>query len=356
VSDGFFKNLKVNTALIMSIYKDGLKFVEDEYDIEANFEQDIVDRAKTFFGPSSIYINAKRLLSSKALGGVIPDGFLIDFSDRSNPQFYVVEVELQKHDFYRHIFPQVTKFFAFFENTLKQKDLVEKLFELINENKDLLSDFRRFTGDREVYKSLSDLLDESKNILLIFDGSKSELPEILNTYTDTWGKRVRIVIIKKYSYQNEIIFTISPDFNEIEYFSEGSDPVDDDVEQWKISEDFHFEDSKQKYKSIYLEIKSKILEFDDTIIFNPQKYYISIRSPRNSAFIKIRAKNIEMVVMMNESEMKKRLRNHDVKSLSSSVQKFYNGQCASVIIKDETNLEEVVDLLKFTIEQNRNNN
>ena len=31
-------------------------------------------------------------------------------ADKENPEFYIVEVELSKHDFYGHIFPQFTSF------------------------------------------------------------------------------------------------------------------------------------------------------------------------------------------------------------------------------------------------------
>jgi hypothetical protein len=70
--------------------------------------------SKSLFGQSSILIEAKKKIDNKALGGTIPDAFLFDLKDPDNPEFYLVEVELAKHSFYNHIFPQITKFFAFF--------------------------------------------------------------------------------------------------------------------------------------------------------------------------------------------------------------------------------------------------
>jgi len=56
-------------------------------------------------------------------------------SDPNAPQFYLVEVELAKHNFFSHIFPQITKFFAFYKNHKQQKPLIESLLGLIEKDK-----------------------------------------------------------------------------------------------------------------------------------------------------------------------------------------------------------------------------
>jgi len=116
----------------MVIFQDGKKFQEYRYDVEDELEKEIVDNSQLFFGKHTIYIDTKRKIDSKALGGTIPDGFLFDLSDKEEPEFYVVEVELKSHDFFNHIFPQITKFFAFFKNRKSQAELVEKIFSIVN--------------------------------------------------------------------------------------------------------------------------------------------------------------------------------------------------------------------------------
>jgi hypothetical protein len=106
-------------------------------------------------------------------------------SDPNAPQFYLVEVELAKHNFFSHIFPQITKFFAFYKNHKQQKSLIESLLGLIEKDKGLKNEFKKLIGNQEIYKFIIDLLDNSQNILLIIDGEKKELPEITNTYTIT---------------------------------------------------------------------------------------------------------------------------------------------------------------------------
>lgn len=97
-----------------SIFMNGEKFTETDFNRESDFENLVVQKSKLLFGENTIYFNLKNKIKSQSLGNSIPDGFLFDFKDKENPEFYIVEVELAQHDFFKHIFPQITKFFAFF--------------------------------------------------------------------------------------------------------------------------------------------------------------------------------------------------------------------------------------------------
>ena len=116
----------------MTIVQGSKRFVESPFKLEEDFEELIRSQAKILFGKNTIFIYTKRKLKGVVLGASIPDGFLFDLTDVHNPEFYLVEVELQKHDFYRHIFPQITKFFGFFRSSTSQNDLVKKLFAIID--------------------------------------------------------------------------------------------------------------------------------------------------------------------------------------------------------------------------------
>lgn len=130
----------------MSIIFSGRRFLESKYLNEKEFEEEVVSNSKLFFGRSTVFINAKKKIESKSLGGAVPDAFFFDFADPSDPQFYIVEVELSEHSFYNHIFPQITKFFAFFNNTKLQKSLVDKLFSVVNTDDGLKNEFKKHLG------------------------------------------------------------------------------------------------------------------------------------------------------------------------------------------------------------------
>lgn len=118
-----------------------------------------------------------------------------------------MEVELEQHDFYKHIFPQITRFFAFFKNSASRNNLVDKLFYFIKSNAGLEQEFKQYLDKKEIYKALKDVTENSQNILLILDDNKKELQEVFETYTDTWDKMVKVEILKQYTAEGKTIFT-----------------------------------------------------------------------------------------------------------------------------------------------------
>ena len=334
----------------MTIIGNGKRFEKVVFNSESEFEEDIVSSSNMLFGNKIIFINPKKKIESKSLGGVIPDGFFFDFNDPTDPQFYIVEVELISHSFFNHVFPQITKFFAFYKNVKIQKSLVDKLFSVINNDNQLKSAFRKFLGNSEIYKFLSDIIESSQNILLIADGNFNELQEITDTYTDTWGKLVKFIEIAKYKSLNDYIYTISPDFDTIQYFEAQIIPEEDSLNEGIIyTEDFHLEGASEETKSLYHRIKEITLEIDSDLIFNPQKYYISIRGVKNIAYIKIRKKKIRFVAMLPESEIKSITHYYSVAPLSQSVQDFYNGPCAAINFTDSSHEDEISMILNKLI-------
>ena len=73
----------------MDIIVNGIKLSQYKFTTEEEFETDIVQASKSLFGEKSIYIDYKRKISGISLGSSIPDGFLLDFSDENNPDFYI---------------------------------------------------------------------------------------------------------------------------------------------------------------------------------------------------------------------------------------------------------------------------
>lgn len=329
----------------MKLFTNNKTYTQFQFDKEIDFEREVVLNSKQFFGSNSVYIDAKRKIDTKNLGGSIPDGYLFDFSDKENPEFYIVEVELSSHDFYRHIFPQITKFFGFYKNPKSQNDLVEKIFLFVNNDSELKKEFKKYLGDKELYKFIKDTIEKSQNILLVIDGDKKELPEIMDTYSDTWGKMVRLVLIKKFINSNDVIYTMHPDFENIE-FSEIEDEITADSEEVEYNEAYHFEGVAENVRSIYNTLKDSLSLFDSKIIFNPQKHYISFRKERNFAFFISSRKKVRLVVMQNEDLTRQEIKTHQIKSLTAGVQKFWNGPSTAIIIENIDNIEEIILLLK----------
>lgn len=300
----------------MTIIGNGKRFSEVKHATEKDFEEDILVTSPILFGKDTIFINAKKKIESKSLGGTIPDGFFFDFSDITDPQFYIVEVEVTKHSFYNHVFPQITKFFAFFKNTKLRKELVDKLYNVIQEDAMLKANFKRYLSKTEIYKYLSDVVESNQNILLIADGELRELPEIRDTYTDTWGKLVKFLEIRKYKSGADTIYTITPDFENIQYIDITEPPQEAEEPTKIMSEEFHLEDVSQNVKEIYMELKKLALDIDSALVFNPKKYYISIKKLKNIAFINFRKKKIRFIPMLPEEKIRSIIHNYPVAPLS----------------------------------------
>jgi predicted transport protein len=326
----------------MKVFSNNKIFTQFQFEKEVDFESEVVTNSKFFFGNNSIYIDAKRKIETKNLGGSIPDGFLFDLSDKQNPEFYIVEVELAKHDFYNHIFPQITKFFAFYKNTKSQNDLIEKIFTYVNNDLELKREFKKYLGENEVYKFIKDTIEKSQNILLIIDGEKKELPEIMETYTDTWGKIVKLILIKKFSNNGEQIYTMHPDFENIEY----ADIENEITTEVEYNEEYHLEGVSETIRSIYKELKGNLLQINSNLVFNPQKYYISLRRDRNIAFFLIGRKKIRLIIMQSDEVTKQEITQHSVKTLTTGVQKFWNGTSCAIVVEKTDNLDEIINLFK----------
>lgn len=330
----------------MVIFQNGKKFQEHKYNTEEELERVVTNNSKLFFGKDTIYIDIKKRVETKALGRAIPDGFLFDLADRENPEFYVVETELAAHDFFGHIFPQVTKFFAFFNDNQSETKLVEIIFSTINNDSALKKEFKKYLGEQEVYKFIKDTVDDSQNILLIIDDDKMELPDIMRVYTDTWGRMVTLLILKKFVNGNDVIFTLNPSFENIELG--GTEEVNE-TEKIEYNEDLHLIRVAAEIKETYFLVKEELLRMSNKLRFNPTKRYISIVYEKNIAFFRFRKNKIRLVVMLPEEDVRIKMKKHKVEHLSESVQRFWNGPSCEIVIENKKDIEEVIELLKILI-------
>jgi predicted transport protein len=317
------------------------RFVEKEFSKEKDLEDLMFVNSKILFGQNSILIEAKKRIDNKALGGTIPDAFLFDLKNPENPEFYLVEVELTKHPFYDHIFKQITKFFAFFQEPAEQGKLISKLYEVIRNDKVLLNEFKAKIGEEEVFKYIKDTIENSQNILLILDNDMPEIPVVVKAYKESWGKIVKLTLLKEYRNNTDCIISLTPEFENLE----SVDTISEEDSTNPYTEDYHLDGVSSAIKEVYAIIQKAIYEQIKELKYNPQRYYISLRKNRNFAFLDIRKNKLKLVALMEKSKIEERIKNHQVSALAESVQKFYNGPCAEILITDKENVEEIIKLL-----------
>ncbi len=113
-----------------NILIDNKKFSFLDFDSENEFEKTVIANSRYLFGQDSIYIDVKRRFGNKdSYHKGIPDGYLIDFSSKKQPQLYFVENELSSHDVYSHISEQLLRFNTSIKTS--QNQIRKKLLEVI---------------------------------------------------------------------------------------------------------------------------------------------------------------------------------------------------------------------------------
>jgi predicted transport protein len=342
--------------MTISVSLNSESFEQVIYSREDDFEQLVAKNAETIFGNKAIYINAKRKITTSALGGTIPDGFLIDLSDLDDPQFYLVEVELQKHEFFSHILPQITKFFAFYRNPCQWRNLTDQIDLIFRQDSSLMQRIKNLIGEREIYKFLKDILENSQNILIIIDGLKPEFEEIMNTYTDTWGKFVKVQIVNHFRRGENNIITVEPPFQNLAFGDAVSpSPEEETLEPSPYTEEILLQNRQPEVVEIYRKLKQEFINVKNTLWFNPTKYYIGVGDRKQFAYIVFQKKKVRLILLLPEDQTRHMLQSghHTVISHPESTRRYWGGNNpnCSVEISDTAQWDEIQKLLARLVEK-----
>lgn len=114
---------------------DGVKYQEWEPPDETkDFEPIIREHHKDIFGMDAEFFR-KQSLEAEFGYNSIPDGFVITFSN--SPHWYIVEVELSKHDIHDHIVKQHSKFIMGINKIETRTKLINRIFAEIKSRDEL---------------------------------------------------------------------------------------------------------------------------------------------------------------------------------------------------------------------------
>lgn len=323
----------------MSLFLDGKQYFEKKVEGETAFERTIYENYRMLFGENTLFINLKQKIKTNADKGTIPDGYLFDFSTED---FYLVEVEWSKHDAYKHILPQITKFFNALTEKSK-KDLIQNIDNIINSDEKLKAEFKERNKGKEIYRTISEIINNSRKILLIIDRNKPELDEIKSLY-DEW-ENVKILVIKEFSRSNnKSIFTSEPDFAILD-IPEADDANNATALTSDYTPDNHLRNVSDSVKGIYCLLEEKLKKHTD-IIFNTQKYYISLKKKKNFAYLEPKKNSLKIVIKLPYQKLVSYIKNYQVTDCTPPVKNFYGADCAWVKIDKSDYLEEVYNALK----------
>lgn len=175
----------------------------------------------------------------------------------------------------------------------------------------------------------------------MIDGEKPEISDMSEVYTDTWGKMVKHVVLRKYSDGRDIVYHMEPNFEILEIV--GDEKVI--PEKGEYDEKHHLDDITEPIVAVYRELKKRSLEINSDLVFNFTKSYISIRKDKNVAFIRFSRKRLRLVAIRAETEIRELVTKYEVRSLPDSVKQFWGGDCADILMEDLHGIDEVMDVL-----------
>lgn len=317
----------------------GKKVDEAKFYTKSDMEDFIIQNHKTLFGENTIIID-----NTKSKNEYFPDLFLIDFENKDKPRMYIIETNLSE-DNLSLLYARITHFLASLKQKNYQNDFLTDLCNVIYVSDKAKDDMGIWlTEEQELTAFLSGLLDNKPAILLINDNDNVVLDLMQAVYVETWGKMLRQILVKKYYCNDDTIYSVNPLFADI--WKNEKQKTKDIV---KVSENDHLCELPDRIRKIYNEIKTALLETDSSVEFNPKKHYISIRKNKNLAFLHLRRKQADFVVMNPEAETRELIKHHRIKTLPASVQKFWNGECCTIVVENSDNLEEVIELLKMVV-------
>lgn len=186
-----------------------------EYQLEKDFEQDVVANYRHIFGNDTVYIDIKKKIGDNIV--TIPDGYLLDFTFSNTPRLYIIENELSVHDAYKHIGTQLLKFaVSYKQSRLKIKQYILDYLSKSSTNMTFIESKASEMGYRNIDAMLESMIyRDTVDAIVIIDNSSAELENVLSHLS------MKIDIIEFKAYENGAgnrLYKFIPFNNEVKEF------------------------------------------------------------------------------------------------------------------------------------------
>ncbi len=312
---------------------------EAKFHTKSDLEEFVIQNHRTLFGENTLIID-----NTKSTNEYFPNVFLVDFNSGENPKMYLIEISTSDNSL-GLLYARITNFLALLKNKSYQNEFLVTLCNIISANDEVKNEMKQWLNEgQKGSEFLSDMLKNKPAILLVKDYENVVLDLMQAVYLDTWGKMVRQILVKKYYCKEDTIYDVNPAF--VDIWKNEKSKKEGGIQ---LTENDHLCELPDRIRKIYNDIKTALLETDGSLEFNPKKHYISIRKNKNLAFLHLRRKNVDIVVMNPEEITRERIKHHHIKTLPASVQKFWNGECCTIVVENSDNLDEVIELLKMVV-------
>ena len=311
--------LNEKIVLIDGVYYKEIKIANELHD----FEPIVLEHLENIFGEDCRYY-PKKMIKSFANNSSIPDGFVIDMK---NKKWYILECKLLCDDAIKRIPGQLINYKGAIKNLETKKQLLESMVDF----------------SQDLYELI---MNKQPEIVIVINSLDGEKGIKFKDKVKTTDEKVMIIEYKTYTRE-----FVDPKKVHLHIYN----PLIKTMPSMKrIGEETWVETQHRKssdtVKTIYQELKKHMLLFDAKLIFNPTKYYISIKKKKNFAYVQFRRKKIRIVVMLPLKTGMQIIKKNEIIKLSQGIQGFYGGECFEIIIEKIEYLDEIIKLLKTAYE------
>lgn len=206
------------------------KYIEVPYIKEAELEEAVNEVRDALFGPGRIYLDDKRKIGQKGATNNLPDGYLIDLTNKQDPKIFVVENDLASHQHLKHIAVQILEFSLSFETSkVKVKNIIKEMLQKRPAEWKKCEAFAKKYGYENVDYLLESIIHkkDSFNALLIIDELGEELETVL---ISRFKFPVEVTTLKRFKSSNgKLLYEFEPFLNEVAEDTEKVDISDIDT-------------------------------------------------------------------------------------------------------------------------------
>ena len=192
------------------------KFIEVPFEKESELEHAVNEVKVALFGSTRIYLDDKKKIGQKGGTNNLPDGYLIDLTNKQDPKIFVVENDLASHQHLKHIAVQILEFSLSFETSkVKLKNIIKEMLQKRPNEWKKCEEFAKENGYENVDFLLESIIHkkDSFNALLIIDELGDELETVV---ISRFKFPVEVTTLKRYRSENgKILYEFEPFLNEV---------------------------------------------------------------------------------------------------------------------------------------------
>lgn len=200
------------------------EYTEIPYKKESELEEAVNEVKQALFGSTRIYLDDKKKIGQKGGTNNLPDGYLLDLTNKQDPKIFVVENDLASHQHLKHIAVQILEFSLSFESSkIKVKNVIKEMLQKRKNEWKKCENFAKHNGYDNVDYLLESIIQkkDSFNALLIIDELGEELETVL---ISRFRFPVEVITLRRYKNQDDkVLYEFSPFLNEV---TEDTEKVD----------------------------------------------------------------------------------------------------------------------------------